>query len=738
MAQYPTSAADDSNLYVAVNNKNTTLVGALTASGGNYSATEIEVSSTTGFPSSGLITIDTEVISYSGVATSPHRFTGITRGQDGSTAVSHINGASVIHTVVAAHHNVLKDEVKAIEADLITSRPKWFNYIANGAAANDTTGWATYADAAGVAPVDGSGGSPTVTWTRSTSSPLRGVASFVLTKDAANRQGEGVSYDFTIDAADKAKPLYVSFTYLPDTNYADDDIRVWLYDVTNAALIQPASYLLKDVLNAESWKGVFQTSSNSTSYRLIIHIGSTNASAYTVKFDDLRISPEYAVMGSPTTDWKAYTPTGGWNTNVTYTGFWRRVGDSMEIDAKIACSGAPNNATPTVSIPAGYAIDQTRLADGLTGQYMNGVARLLDSGTAYYEAEPFWNSTTAVGFRYLDGASNWTGMSNNTTPFVWASGDSLWVHFVIPIVGWSSSVLMSDNADTRVIAGRVSKITTAQTLANNTATKVTFNQIDSDTHGMWDAVNNRWVVPVAGYYRIDASLYWETNSANMRMIRIHVNGTNVSFGNQIGNAVDRVTTKSSTIQRMNAGDYVEVWGEQSSGGNLDIRAGATVDYFEISRLSGPSQIAATETVAARYTNAVSQNVPNSGQTIIDYATKVYDSHGAVTVGSSWKFTAPVSGLYHVSFMSWWGSTAWSVGNEYRMELWKNGSQDQKIFYGIAPTSTQRLSMNGDSSIRLLAGDYIDLRASQTSAGTQTIGADAQTSWITVTRIGNYV
>jgi hypothetical protein len=120
MAQYPNNAATDADLYVAVNNKNTTLVGALTASGGNYSGTEIEVADTTGFPSTGLITIDLEVISYTGVATSPHRFTGITRGQDGTTAASHASSSFVYHRVVAAHHNVLKEEVKAIETGLLS------------------------------------------------------------------------------------------------------------------------------------------------------------------------------------------------------------------------------------------------------------------------------------------------------------------------------------------------------------------------------------------------------------------------------------------------------------------------------------------------------------------------------------------------------------------------------------------------------------------------------------------
>lgn len=119
MAQFPSAVATDSNLYVAVNSLATSLVGALTSSGGNYSPTEIQVFDTTGFPTSGgFITIDTEAISYTGISSSPARFTGISRGADGTIASAHNNGVATKLNVIAAHHNVLKEEVKAIEQNL--------------------------------------------------------------------------------------------------------------------------------------------------------------------------------------------------------------------------------------------------------------------------------------------------------------------------------------------------------------------------------------------------------------------------------------------------------------------------------------------------------------------------------------------------------------------------------------------------------------------------------------------
>jgi hypothetical protein len=78
----------------------TTLNGAIasTSGGNNGSATEITLTSTTGFPTTGTnhIQIGTEEISYTGV--SGNKLTGIGRGARGSTATTHSNGATVTNS----------------------------------------------------------------------------------------------------------------------------------------------------------------------------------------------------------------------------------------------------------------------------------------------------------------------------------------------------------------------------------------------------------------------------------------------------------------------------------------------------------------------------------------------------------------------------------------------------------------------------------------------------------------
>jgi hypothetical protein len=67
-----------------------------------------------------MVTLDNnEVASYTGI--SGANLTGVTRGADGTTAFSHAIGVTVGLTVVAAHHNRLKDEIIAIESALGTN-----------------------------------------------------------------------------------------------------------------------------------------------------------------------------------------------------------------------------------------------------------------------------------------------------------------------------------------------------------------------------------------------------------------------------------------------------------------------------------------------------------------------------------------------------------------------------------------------------------------------------------------
>jgi hypothetical protein len=199
-------------------------------------------------------------------------------------AVAEIPAASV---TLATNGEVNASEPPA-SSDSRLRNPFAFNYITNPDAEIDTTGWATYADAAGAVPVDGTGGSPNITWTRSTSSPRRGTASFLLTKDAANRQGQGVSFAFSIDPVCTYRSQMVRVhLFVASGTYTDGDITAHIYDVNGVAIKASAS----SYLTANGYTIQFQFVATNPNYRLCLHVATTSASAYTVQVDDVYVGP---------------------------------------------------------------------------------------------------------------------------------------------------------------------------------------------------------------------------------------------------------------------------------------------------------------------------------------------------------------------------------------------------------------------------------------------------------------
>jgi hypothetical protein len=140
-------------------------------------------------------------------------------------------------------------------------------------------------------PTDGTGGTAVgVTLTRNTVLPLIGVADFDLAKDTFSREGMGVSTDFSIDNRDKGNLIEVRFTYSGTAGMilgGSSDVRVWIYDITNANLIQIAPrYTIKGPTIADlNFSGTFLASATSLNYRLILHIGTSNTTAWDFYFD---------------------------------------------------------------------------------------------------------------------------------------------------------------------------------------------------------------------------------------------------------------------------------------------------------------------------------------------------------------------------------------------------------------------------------------------------------------------
>lgn len=326
------------------------------------------------------------------------------------------------------------------------------SFLSNGTFDINDDGVSVYADTAADTPIDGTGGSANVTAARTTTDPLRGDGSLLFTKDAANRQGQGASIDFTLARGYRNARQKISFTYEVKSGTFvsgdDSDLRIFVYDVTNAEIITPLQ------TSIDSQSGVFKTtfdSTDSTSYRLIIHVATTSTDAFTVAFDDIEVGPNDVVLGPALSDWVEFTPTGSWDTNVTYSGFWRRVGDSMEAVVRILCSGAPNSVALTVNLPSGYDVDTNKISS-TTATVANAVGwgLLLDSGTREYAAQVTYNSSSSVAVRATTDYAVTTNVVDHDSPFTFANNDEVNLFFRVPIQGWSTNTITANNRSFRL------------------------------------------------------------------------------------------------------------------------------------------------------------------------------------------------------------------------------------------------------------------------------------------------
>ena len=317
------------------------------------------------------------------------------------------------------------------------------NYIsANPSAEFNVTGYLEYKDAAGVSPVDGTGGSPTILISRTTSTPLRGVGSFRITKDAVDRQGEGVSYDFTLDEADKNKLLKIEFDVRSSANYVAEDVKMFIYDITNTTLITPqANGVLKN--DAGNYKHVssWVSSSTSTSYRVIFHVATTSALAYTLDFDDLILGSGKIVTGAVDTYLGSIGGTLSGMSHSSFTNNSYRKGSRLKYSGIATANGA-GSGNFELTLPTGYTIDTAKLGAG-TNSFNEPVGQVVatdDSTSETLHGYVFANSSTVLNFTILtSGTTNDHNRAAAGFPWTWATNDVFSFTFDIPILEWENS-----------------------------------------------------------------------------------------------------------------------------------------------------------------------------------------------------------------------------------------------------------------------------------------------------------
>jgi hypothetical protein len=121
----------------------------------------------------------------------------------------------------------------------------------------------------------------------------------------------------------------------------------------------------------------------------------------------------------------------------------------------------------------------------------------------------------------------------------------------------------------------VLRASAAQSVVTATFTALTFDTEDADTEGghSTSSDTSRYNVPRTGWWDCTGTIVWGASVTGLRIVQWYVNGVPKNQGTT---QVPTVTTGGSgtTITAaarlyLVAGDYIELYGYQTSGGNLN-------------------------------------------------------------------------------------------------------------------------------------------------------------------------
>lgn len=284
----------------------------------------------------------------------------------------------------------------------------------------DLSGWVAYDEGTSATPTGSSVDSPAVagtpTRTTSASEVLSGTGSIKLSKSGADGKGEGWYYAFTTNTNDSLNNALneLSFTYRMSAAPAADTFRVYIRDITNGVNITPqftscgggstpALTSTTTTCNAKlAW-----LATTGTSYRLYIHIASTDTTAVDLVVDKVFVGQRGVQVGPGQSGEVSYTltpkgstsdPTLGTNSSEAT---WSRQGEYMQLRVNIYQTGAGSAGSGQYyfPLPSGYTIYQwNAVQNNANGLGSFGQAEMYVGTSTYWGNVQAYSSTALTVF----------------------------------------------------------------------------------------------------------------------------------------------------------------------------------------------------------------------------------------------------------------------------------------------------------------------------------------------------
>ena len=262
------------------------------------------------------------------------------------------------------------------------------------------------------------------------------------------------------------------------------------------------------------------------------------------------------------------------NADMDFTWITNDVGDITAVTVSSPLTGGGTSGSVSVGILNGTTSnlgavqlsDSTSSTSTTLAATANAVKTTYDLAAA---AVPKSTVTTAGDVIYATGSAAVTRLGIGT------AGQVLTVNSGATAPQWSTPAALT------FVGCILNNSVQPASVANATHTAVSFDNEVVDTNGFHSTVTNtsRITIPTGygGKYYINGATYWATTGAGgVRGSRIYKNGANfVDFGNNNSGSGEYPSIFWNTIISLNAGDYIEFYVYQSSGGALGYYAMAS-------------------------------------------------------------------------------------------------------------------------------------------------------------------
>jgi len=626
-------------------------------------------------------------------------------------------------------------------------------YITYGNAELGLTGWTRYANTTpGVAP-DDFGGTPhaNVTWAINATDPMSGDNDYLLTKDAVNRQGEGVYFEFTLDKQDLKSIIKKAVRFLDSANFADNDISTYLMSSSDGFVSDSVrEHSSFDELKAGTGRNTSyaQTGPSNRTYRFCIHIASTNATAYTVNFDSISVSPaEYSSLSN----------------SPVYAIYSTSVAQSLVYQTRsiIDYGTEEEDSHGLVTTGAGWKFTADR--DGL--YFVNArieivavAGRMVEDRAMYLELHKNGSSFSKLSdYEMKCTPTNAQTLSLNGGRLIYLNkGDYIdveqWHNFTtgVALDGNATnndiSVFLVSGGDSggggRVIAVELrGDAATAQPVTSGAWNKVTgLDAINQEGEG-WDEVNNKYIVPENGWYETKFTAALNSDADNDLISfssAIYIDGS-LAISKLAGDGINNSKYLGNSISHLfylTKGQEIEFYNYQDNtdADSINLINDVSNLFASIDKRSGGGGGGIPlDKVMAKYRSSSGQTVATNSATVINYATKVWDTHNAVTIGAGWNFKAPKTGYYAVEHSYRWQAATWNSNELSWTEVRIDSVIEDRIGFRLhANGVVAHEGIDAGTVVYLLKDQTLDLLAYQNSGSNKSMETTGYHNFVTIT------